>query len=105
MGSVEPSEIDGKVLLQKDPSLARFCRFNPPLPCMETQRTGRHPQECGSLVQIERAHDSVLIMAVQSHVIATRLQPRLAIRVLVQALGQLPYGVIPIGLERLQELP
>lgn len=102
--SVKLTEIRSKVVFEKHPALARFGGFEAALAGVAAQDGGRHSQEGRRFVEVERAHRLLPFMAVQPHVVATRLRPGLAPDVGLQRLRELLGRILVVRLQRVQEL-
>jgi len=97
--SVKLTEIRSKVVFEEHPALARLGRFDSALAGVQAQDGRGHAQEVRRFVQVVCAHGLVLSMGIHPHVVATGLQPRLAVGVLLQSLRNLPGRIVVVGLQ------
>lgn len=96
--SVKPAEIRGKVVFQEHPPFARLGCFDAALAGVQPEHGGRHAQERGGFLQIERPHGLASI-GVRPHVVAAGLGLGLALDIVLQAFREIPRRVVVVRLK------
>lgn len=104
--SVKLTEIVSKIVVEEDPALARFRRFDTALAGVQTQDRGRHVQESRGFVQVECAHGRLLpVIVVHPDVVAAGLGAGLAFQVFGKADVLCGLGRIEKRLQGVEKLP